>query len=181
MIRQEMLAVLKSHGATALVVTHDPEEAMYVADRIAVMNRGRVEQVGTPFDVYCHPVNSFVTRFFSSTNRFTTTIENGAARTPFGPLPSPAGLENGCRVDVLIRPEALRIDGQGNPGSLQARVETARMLRRAVFLQLCIGNFEGQDLHFHARDPGHRMPKAGENVTVTLDPQQTFIFRSAES
>lgn len=186
MIRQEMLEVLKSHGATALVVTHDPEEAMYVADRIAVMNRGRVEQVGTPFEVYCHPVNSFVTRFFSSTNRFSSTVRGGKVETPFGPLPAPEGLGEGSQVEVLIRPEALRVTARNagatsTIGSVAARVETARMLRRAVFLQISIGDFDGQELHFHARDPGHRMPEEGSTVTVTLDPQQTFIFKARES
>ncbi|MFT5538613.1 MAG: iron(III) transport system ATP-binding protein [Alphaproteobacteria bacterium] len=184
LIREETLTLLKAHGVTALVVTHDPEEAMYVADRIAVMNKGRIEQIGCPDDLYCHPVNPFVTRFFSSTNRFTTTVRGRRVATPFGPLEVPEGLADGSLADVLIRPEALHIapaDGSplsGGIGSMEARVITVRMLRRAVFMHLCMGEFEGQHLHFHARHPGHHTAEEGANVRVTLDLEQTFIFPS---
>ncbi len=183
MIREEMLAVLKQNGATALVVTHDPEEAMYVADRIAVMNRGRVEQVGPPEDVYCRPASVFVTRFFSSTNRFATSVTGGKVNTPFGPVVAPADAGEGDAVEVLIRPEALRVQSAGasgpavGVGEIEAKVLDARMLRRAVFMNICIGDFEGKHLHFHARAPGHRMPAAGERVRVLLDPEQTFVFK----
>jgi iron(III) transport system ATP-binding protein len=184
MIREEMLSVLKTHGATVLVVTHDPEEAMYVGDRIAVMNTGRVEQVGSPDDLYCHPVNPFVTRFFSSTNHFAGVVAGGRVATPFGPIPAPDGMIDGTKVEVLIRPEALRVDPEGNGprsggiGNREARVITVRMLRRAELMQLCMGDFEGRHVHFHARDPGHRRHAEGTRVMITLDPEQTFIFPS---
>ena len=180
-IRQETLAVLKDHGATALIVTHDPEEAMYVADRIAVMNEGRIVQIGKPEEAYCHPVSAFVTRFFSSTNAFEGTVRGGAVATPFGPVPA-AGFADGAPVLVLMRPEALRIGPAGSPpreggiGAARARVIDVRMLRRAVFMHLCMGDFEGRHVHFHSRDPGHHMPAEGADVTVTLDPAQTFVF-----
>jgi iron(III) transport system ATP-binding protein len=184
LVREQMLTLLKAHGTTALVVTHDPEEAMYVADRIAIMNQGRIEQIGRPDELYCHPVSPFVTRFFSSTNRFTTTVKERRVASPFGLLEVPDGLANGALADVLIRPEALHItpvDGSpvsGGLGTTEARVITVRMLRRAVFMHLCMGEFEGQHLHFHARHPGHHPPKEGANVRVTLDLEQTFIFPS---
>jgi iron(III) transport system ATP-binding protein len=187
LIREETLTLLKAHGVTALVVTHDPEEAMYVADRIAVMNQGRIEQIGRPDDLYCHPVNPFVTRFFSSTNRFTTRVRERQVATPFGPLKAPDGLADGVLADVLIRPEALHIAPAGsspNPGgvgSVEARVITVRMLRRAAFMHLCMGEFEGNHLHFHARHPGHHPPEEGTNVLVTLNHEQTFIFPSVRN
>jgi len=179
LIREESLALLKAHGATTLVVTHDPEEAMYVADRIVVMNAGRVEQIGHPDELYCHPVNPFVTRFFSSTNRFTRRVAGGKVATPFCPLNAPEGTKDGDEVLVLIRPEALRISHaprQDGVPEVKARVENARMLRRAVFMHLCVSVPDGEDLHFHARDPGHHIPAEGSEVSVTLDPEQTFIF-----
>src|SRR5690606_19902746 len=151
-VREETLAVLRNHGATVLVVTHDPEEAMYVADRIAVMNAGRVEQVGRPDEVYCHPVSSFVTGFFSSTNQFASTVRGGRVNTPCGPIPAPTGLPEETPVQVLIRPEALRIGPAGGKpqpggaGAVEARVVNVRMLRRAVFMNLCLGDFEGKHL-----------------------------------
>lgn len=179
LIREESLALLKAHGATTLVVTHDPEEAMYVADRIVVMNAGRVEQIGHPDELYCHPVNPFVTRFFSSTNRFTRRVTGGKVATPFCPLNAPEGTKDGDEVLVLIRPEALRISHaprQDGVPEVKARVENARMLRRAVFMHLCVSVPDGEDLHFHARDPGHHIPAEGSEVSVMLDPEQTFIF-----
>jgi iron(III) transport system ATP-binding protein len=180
-IREDTLTILKEHGTTTLIVTHDPEEAMYVSDTIAVMREGRIEQVGTPRDLYCRPVTPYVTFFFSSANNVRGVVENGHVATPFGPLAAP-GFEPGARVIVLMRPEALLIDPKGGPppdnslGTAEGMVLTARMLRQSVFTHMDFGEFNGEKLHFHARNPGHFMPQEGARYTVSLDPEQTFIF-----
>jgi len=181
-IRDETLHVVKDSGTTTLIVTHDPEEAMYMADRIAVMNLGRVEQIGNPFELYCEPANAFVTKFFSSINRLVGTVQNRVVRSPFGPVPAPK-LADGTQVEVLMRPEALRVaPAAGGPsapvpeGAARAHILTVRMLRRASFLHLCIGDFEGKHLHFHSRVPGRFLPNVGDHVDVTLDRAQAFVF-----
>ncbi|MFN4282767.1 MAG: ABC transporter ATP-binding protein [Alphaproteobacteria bacterium] len=177
-IRDETLHVVKDSGTTTLIVTHDPEEAMYMADRIVVMNAGRVEQTAPPETLYNAPANAFVATFFSSINRLEGVVSGGAVATPFGPVAAP-GLSDGVRAEVLIRPEALRVvmlDGPLRTGQAQAHVLDARMLRRASFIHLCFGEFAGQHLHFHSREPGRLMPKVGDHVAVTLERAQTFVF-----
>ncbi len=176
-IRDETLHVVKDSGTTTLIVTHDPEEAMYMADRIVVMNAGRVEQIDRPDALYRAPANAFVASFFSSINRLEGVVRGGAVATPFGNLPTP--IADGTRVEILIRPEALRValpTGPLGPWQAEAHVLDARMLRRASFIHLCFGEFEGQHLHFHSREPARLMPGIGVHVSVTLDRAQTFVF-----
>jgi iron(III) transport system ATP-binding protein len=178
-VRDETLHVVKDSGTTTLIVTHDPEEAMYMADQIAVMCAGRVEQTGDPMELYNKPANAFVTKFFSSTNSLEGMVKNQSVATPFGAVAAPR-LHDGMRVEVLMRPEALRImPAAGNPapaGAAQAHILTVRMLRRACFLHLCLGDFDGGHLHFHCRVPGRAMPRVGDEVHVTLDRAQAFVF-----
>ena len=181
-IRDETLHVVKDSGTTTLIVTHDPEEAMYMADRIVVMNEGRVEQIAIPDKLYCEPANAFVTTFFSSINRLEGRVRGGMVATPFGLVPAPK-LAEGARAEVLMRPEALRVtplEGNLPDGAAAAHVLDARMLRRASFIHLCFGGFEGQHLHFHSRVPGRYMPKIGDHVAVTLERAQTFVFPMTE-
>jgi iron(III) transport system ATP-binding protein len=180
-IREEMLTLLHEHGTTTLIVTHDPEEAMYVADTVAMMVDGRIVQVGPPEEIYCNPVDAFVANFFSSVNRFDGVVRENVVATPFGPVPA-GDLADGTAVEVLMRPEALHIGPVGGampPGDLGAadgRVIKARILRRAVYMHLCMGDFDGRHIHFHCRAPGHHMPRKDEPVSVSLSPDQTFVF-----
>ena len=178
-VRDETLHIVKDSGTTTLIVTHDPEEAMYMADQIAVMCLGRVEQTGEPLELYNKPANAFVTKFFSSTNSFIGTVQQKSVLTPFGPIAA-SRLREGSQVEVLMRPEALRIvPALGKPlpeGGALAHILTVRMLRRASFLHLCLGDFAGSHLHFHCRVPGRHKPNVGETVHVTLDRAQAFVF-----
>ena len=178
-VRDETLQIVKDSGTTTLLVTHDPEEAMYMADQIAVMRHGRVEQAGEPVQLYSHPGNAFVARFFSSTNSLEGTVRDHTVATPFGPVAA-GRLRDGQRVEVLIRPEALRIE----PASATAvptngargHILTVRTLRRASSLQLCLGDFQDAHLHFHCRVPGRNQLKSGDLVDITLDRGQAFVF-----
>jgi iron(III) transport system ATP-binding protein len=180
-VREDTLTILKERGTTTLIVTHDPEEAMYIADTIAVMRDGLIEQIGAPDDIYCRPVTPYVALFFSSANRVRGIVEDGQVATPFGPIAA-EGFDHGARVIVLMRPEALLIDPKdGQPpanilGTAEGTVVTAKMLRQSVFIHMDFGEFNGEHLHFHARNAGHFMPEEGCRYKVFLDPEQTFVF-----
>ena len=83
-IRDDTLHLLKQSGAAALLVTHDSEEAMFMGDRIVVINNGVTQQIGRPEDIYCQPANTFVTEFFSEVNRLSGFVENGKVNTTIG-------------------------------------------------------------------------------------------------
>jgi iron(III) transport system ATP-binding protein len=106
--RQEIRAVLKKAGMTALLVTHDQEEALSFADRVAVMRGGRIEQVGTPEEVYYQPRTLFVAQFLGRTNLLLSTAQGLSASTPLGEL----ALNREARGNVLLslRPEHLALD-----------------------------------------------------------------------
>ena len=174
-VRDETLHVLKEGGTTTLMVTHDPEEAMFMADRIALMRDGRIVQEGAPADLYYHPVDAFVAGFFSQINRFTSVVANGRIPTPFGELAATA-LADGVSVDVLIRPEALRLSRERPSDGSGVRVITSRMLGRTSLIHLCAGDLEGHHLHLHARMPGRFLPEEGEILAVSLDESQAFVF-----
>ena len=101
-VREETLRVLKENGITTIMVTHDPEEAMYMGDRIAIMREGQVIQFATPHDLYTNPADPFVAHFFGELNEFKGTCENGRVVTPFGPLETPS-LLHGENVNILVR------------------------------------------------------------------------------
>jgi iron(III) transport system ATP-binding protein len=176
-VRDATLHVLKNSGAACLIVTHDPDEAMFMADRIAVMRDGRLVQVGAPVDLYCKPADAFVARFFGEINTIHARVEGGAAATPFGRVPST--LAEGSTVDVLIRPEALKLHpGKVVPGgaaACEAHVIAARMLGRSSLIHLAVGQGPA-GLHLHARVPGRFLPAENSQVGVTLDLEQTFVF-----
>lgn len=174
-IRDQTLHILKDSGAASLLVTHDPEEAMFMADCIAVMRDGAIQQVGPPEELYFRPVNRFVAGFFSEVNAFQASIVDGHAATPFGPISAPSGLAGAA--EVLIRPEAIVLDDHGGDPdrTCTATVEAARFLGRTSLLHLTVPRAEG-DLHLHARVPGCVLPQPGNTVTLRLNPSLAFVF-----
>ena len=107
-------------GVTTVFVTHDQEEALELADRVVVMNRGRIEQVGTTAEVYEQPATPFVFDFLGSVNRFRGEVQNG--RLKINGLSLDSGSPLSGAVDVYVRPHDLRIVESTSPG-LEARVE----------------------------------------------------------
>ena len=166
-VRDQTLHVLKSSGVSTLMVTHDPEEAMFMADAIALMKDGRIVQFGSPEELYLRPATPFVASFFGEVNLIPVQVGGGMVQTPFGPLAAP-GLEDGQAAELLIRPEglALRPDPQGT-----AEVLAARMLGRVSLIHLRVGG-----LHLHARVPGHFMPAEGTRLAAELDASQAHVY-----
>ncbi len=106
--REEVRGVLKAEGISVVLVTHDQEEALSFAERVAVMNSGTIEQIGTPEDVYRHPKTVHVANFLGKTNVVETEIRNGIAETPFGALAVDA--PNADDILLSIRPEHFTIE-----------------------------------------------------------------------
>jgi len=176
-IRDDTLHILKSSGTGTLLVTHDPEEAMFMADRIALMRHGRIVQVGTPEALYCRPVEPFVVRFFGEVNEFAGIVRQSAVTTPVGRVAAP-GLVEGTAVTVLMRPEALRVARLLDDSSAhrQSHVVASRLLGRYSLVHLCVHDSVGHEQHIHARTHGVFLPKPGQAVELALDESQVFVF-----
>ena len=174
-VRDDTLRVLKQSGAAVILVTHDPEEAMSMADRIAIMNQGRIEQTGTPEQIYLRPVNAFVAQFLGEANRFPGVVQNGVVSTALGPLPA-HGLAHGSQVDVLIRPETLRLepdrDRQGVP---RAVVRAVRLIGANTVVDLELSQDSGVR-RVRALQMGPPTVAPGDQVTLCPDPDRALVF-----
>jgi iron(III) transport system ATP-binding protein len=114
-LRAQLRRVLKETARTAVLVTHDQEEAFQIADRIGILHGGRLEQVGTPEEVYRRPATRFVANFVGAADLIPGIVQPDGIATPLGLLPDPRGFPPGTAVDVLIRPEDIAVtpDPQG--------------------------------------------------------------------
>ncbi len=115
-VRADVRNLLREAGATALLVTHDQDEALSMADRVAVLRDGRIAQCDAPHDIYSHPVDAEMARFIGDANLIDGVLDGGSADTMLGRLP----VEPGCRralrpgpVTVLVRPEQITIGKAG--------------------------------------------------------------------
>ena len=172
-VRDETLALLKRLGATVMLVTHDPEEAMRMADRIAVMQAGRLVQFGPAADVYLKPVNRFMATFFGVVNEVAAMAEGDRITTVFGTLPQPEGMRSGP-LDMLVRPEGVRLGGQGDePLSAEMTVTDIRLVGPYWRVQLNAPGLPG--LRARSTD---RPPATGSKVRVAFDPERVILFPS---
>ena len=108
-IRDETLEILKEERTAVVLVTHEPEEAMRMADEIALMRDGRIIQRGAPYNVYNAPVDRKAAAFFSDINVIPGEVRGALTDTPFGVFLAP-GYPDGSKVEIVIRPQHLRID-----------------------------------------------------------------------
>lgn len=114
-MRRELRQILKEAGMTAVMVTHDQKDALAISDRVAVINEGRLEQIGEPREIYQFPANRFVARFVGQTNLLEGVLIGNQVRTPFGPVPCSHthGLPDKSEVLVSVRPDSFEVDAQG--------------------------------------------------------------------
>jgi iron(III) transport system ATP-binding protein len=121
-MREEVRRILKETGVTAISVTHDQEEALSISDRVAVMNDGRIEQVGDPEQVFQQPESRFVAGFLGHASFLPGYVHGGEVTTGLGPIPREqinglAGTYDRTRIDVLVRPDDIRaipVDGEAD-------------------------------------------------------------------
>jgi iron(III) transport system ATP-binding protein len=170
-VRRGTLELLKETRASALIVTHDPVEAMEMADRVLLMRQGRLIQQGTSRELYHQPIDAAAARLFSHFNELETGVRNGLIETPFGQL-SARGLSDGSAAVVMIRPQGLLPLRAGQPGAV-ARVLDVRFLGDELQLTLL---FEEIEKTFLARVPAAAGISAGETVRFIVDPAHVFVF-----
>jgi ABC-type Fe3+/spermidine/putrescine transport system ATPase subunit len=179
-LRDRLLAdlrrILSGLDLTTLYITHDQAEAFEIADRIVLMRAGRVEQIGTPHELYQSPGSVFAARFFGLENIVDGTVEDGPGgrtlRTPFGTLPLSDPLPAG-EVAVLLRPES----GFGSDGG--SGLEVAGEVREVHFggavSRVVVGTAH-RDLVFTVQ-AGDLLPKVGEAVRFRIPAGAVRVLR----
>ena len=171
-VRDHTIAILAQSGATTVMVTHDPEEAMLLADRIALMRKGRLVQTGTPDTLYFNPVDAETAEFFSSFNRLHGQVRNGLIATLLGDVAA-NGLSEGAGVEVLIRPEQIRFGPvEGSANQARAVVLRATPLGQDRLLELSLAD----GTRMQARTPLAISPPAGAQIAISFDASAALVF-----
>lgn len=170
-VRREMVSLLKKIGTSVLFVTHDPEEALYVADQVAVMESGTIQQMASPEDLYFAPANRFVAAFFGDANIIPGNVNASRAATPFGAVQA-TNIPDGP-ADVIVRATGLLVT---SGGAEHAVVRSARILGATTIVELEPLAITGLRETLIARMPLGAKVQAGERVTLALDPRLTFVF-----
>jgi len=173
--RRELKRVIRSVGITTLCVTHEQEEAFELGDRVAVLSAGRLEQVGSPEELYEEPKTRFVATFIGrSTVLAGTWTGDGTARLAEGNpwrAEGAAGLRAGDPVDVVVRPESLAFAPADAPGTLRGEVVERRYAGRAAFFSVRLEGrgaaHGGQETEVLAAPDAAR---PGDRVAVRPDP-----------
>lgn len=181
-IRDETLQVLKGEGTSVLLVTHEPAEAMRMADEIALMRNGRVVQRGAPYNIYNAPVDREAAAFFSDINVIRGVVKGALTETPFGQFLAP-GVPNGTEVEIVIRPQHLRIDfdrgGRGpNPTPVDGTpargvVEHARYMGSESLVEFRM-EFDGSILR--ASVPSVFLPAQGTPLWLMFRRDRCHVF-----
>ena len=174
-IRQDTFQILSQAGIATLMVTHDPEEAMFMADRILVMRGGRIVQAGRPMDIYFKPEDAFVAELFGPINALPGQVSGSQLQTPLGAFPA-GSQQDGATVRVLIRPEALVLSLPAESAQGPAlTVMSARSLGRSTHLTLLLEDgAEGTVLS--ARMPGVFLPDVGSRVHAQVAAESLLVF-----
>lgn len=184
-IRDETLALLKEEGTAVLLVTHEPHEAMRMADEILLMRAGKIVQRGAPYNIYNAPVDRAAAAFFSDINILQGDVRGALTETPFGVFLAP-GFADGARVDIVIRPQHLKIDfdraGRGpNPTPedgtpAKGTVVRARFMGRESLVEFRM-DYGGEILR--ASVPAVFLPKPGTAMWLMIRRDRCFVFPSA--
>lgn len=173
-VRDQALSLIEASGASALLVTHDPEEAMRMADRIALLRKGSLVQIGTPQELYYNPVDIEAAAFFSDVNQCEGVVAGGLVTCPLGTFPSP-DLPDGTKVDVALRPSTIEL-GRGGVG-VAGTVRRARLLGEDSLIEIDV---DGHDKLIQVRFHGSWLPTEGTHVRASADPERVLLFPKAD-
>jgi ABC-type sugar transport system ATPase subunit len=171
-MRAEIRRLQRLLRTTTIYVTHDQTEAMTMADRVVVMNEGRIEQAAAPMEIYRRPANLFVARFIGSPamNVLEAELAAGGARLKDGArivLPPGGAAQPGRRITLGLRPEAVRLAPEGLP----ARVETVEPLGQEI-----VAEFSSGAGRLWSRLPPDANVREGAQVHIALDGAQAHLF-----
>jgi spermidine/putrescine transport system ATP-binding protein len=186
----ELKRIQREVGITFVYVTHDQEEALTMSDRIAVMNRGRVEQVGVPEDVYDRPATTFVAGFIGVSNLMPAQVlSSGRVRLEQGPevLGDTGDLAGGEGCYAVVRPEKLQVDLADEDGAgpdrprVEGIVESSLYLGTATQIVVALGDDVRMTVLVPNADEAERqrLPGGGARVALSWEPENMHMVRES--
>ncbi|WP_306116669.1 MULTISPECIES: ABC transporter ATP-binding protein [unclassified Roseovarius] len=181
-IRDETLDILREQDTAVLLVTHEPEEAMRMADEIALMRGGRIVQQGAPYNIYNAPVDRDSVAFFSDINVIRGKVDGSLVQTPFGQFLTP-GVMEGQEVEIVIRPQHIKIDfdrdGRGPNPTISDGTAARGIVQRARFMgseSLVEFRMDHDGSTLKATVPNVFLPSPGKPLWLMIRRDRCFIF-----
>ncbi|MBI3314014.1 MAG: sulfate ABC transporter ATP-binding protein [Candidatus Omnitrophica bacterium] len=162
---------------TSVFVTHDQEEALEVADRVVVMNHGKIEQIGTPDEVYHHPANPFVYHFLGNVNLFHCRFENGKVYLADTPVAVQENLKPGAQnATVYIRPHLFDVERTPGPQSFKAMVKYVNAAGPVAKMEVVTPS--GDTIHIELSQEKYRRFHFKKDEEVFVTPKEMKLFDS---
>jgi iron(III) transport system ATP-binding protein len=187
-LRLEIRRVCKDAGLTAVYVTHDQKEALSIADRIAVMQAGRLMQVGTPRQLYRRPASPFVASFLGETNFIKATVVGADAGLPYilqtsagvlhGRAPQGSRLPHDARAICSFRPESVRLSPETPDAMVRGKVLGSEYLGNAAYYQVQLGRPEAEVVVrvMELNPPDKPLFPVGSSVSLTVAAEDVAVF-----
>lgn len=186
-VREEIVLLQRKLRITTIYVTHDQEEAMSISDRIAVMDRGRIVQIGTPWEVYSNPANIFIATFMGRSNVLEGVVvgreANGLYIVDINGLrvygTSRESLGEGDRVKVVIRNEDAELleEDRTSPNVVEGKVVRASLIGFAIQARLLLDNGETISIYLKNKTTINE----GEKLRIYISPEDVKIYKSLET
>lgn len=178
-MRSEIKQIHRSVGATTIYVTHDQTEAMTMSDRIVVMNAGRIQQVGTPFELYFYPQNLFVAGFIGEPpmNFIKGTVEGGKLTVgelslDLAPIVNDVAALEGKKVVFAFRPEAIELDPKGSDHyTINSQVDLTELLGDTTNVYANVG-----DVNVILKVNPHKTPAMGSGFSFAVPYKAAYVF-----
>jgi putative spermidine/putrescine transport system ATP-binding protein len=187
-LRHEIRSIQRQLGITTVYVTHDQEEALSLSDRVVVMSEGRMEQVGTPFEIYNFPSTAFVASFVGTLNILPGVVTN-AAQGELTLSGQPVRIQrpfegaSGREVTVALRPEMVSLGTEGGQNRLTGKVTDVSFLGSIVRIRVGLANGAGPGptvILDEFNEPTLTLPQLGDTVTVSF-PQDGPLVLDAKA
>jgi iron(III) transport system ATP-binding protein len=172
LIRAETNLILRASGTTAILVTHDPDDAMRMADRIMLMEAGRIVQSGTAEEIHRNPSSLLAAGFFSDFNEVVGVCRDGRASTVLGSFAA-NGMAEGSTVTVCIAPYDLRITGAPSAGDASGRILSRSFVGDSLLLLLAV---DGLDQPLQARVAPDADAEVGQTVGIDVAARDALVF-----
>ena len=187
-LRQEIRSIQRQLGITTVYVTHDQEEALSLSDRVVVMSEGRMEQVGTPFEIYNFPTTAFVASFVGTLNILPGVVTD-AVRGELTIAGQPVRIDKsfegqlGREVSVALRPEMVSLGSEGGANRLTGIVTDVSFLGSIVRIRIGLGNGAAAGPNVildEFNEPTLTLPRLGETATISF-PQDGPLVLDAKA
>ena len=185
-LRNEIRAIQRQLGITTVYVTHDQEEALSLSDRIVVMSEGRIEQIGTPFEIYNFPSTGFVARFVGTLNVLPAKVVDPAAGTvavagqPLRTSGRIEGSQAGDAITVALRPEIIELGARDGLNNVTGAVDDVTFLGSIVRVRVKFTDGSGVISFDTFNNPHLAVPDRGTAITVSFPPEACLVMDKAE-